>query len=167
MSGYLQAARCAAVRLACEQTLIVIQGRNIQGQSGRSSRCRTDLVRQVTKKVSLGRSTGGGVTEIYRQPCIFRACRAGMLLAIYQGLAGRLPVTSGCSGKSDVMNSAEPKVIHLRERDAEGALERLNRITGLRFARWPQSLVPLARDVAVEAQAGQTLAPDVRTVESA
>ncbi len=65
------------------------------------------------------------------------------------------------------MNSAEPKVIHLRERDAEGALERLNRITGLRFARWPQSLVPLVRDAVVEAQACQPLAPDVRTVESA
>lgn len=167
MSGYLQVARCAAVRPACEQTLIVLQGRNIQAQSGRFGRLRIDLVRQVTKKVSLGRSTGGGVTEIHRQTRILRACSAGMLLAIYQGLAGRLPVTSGCSGKSDVMNSAEPKVIHLRERDAEGALERLNRITGLRFARWPQSLVPLVRDAVVEAQACQPLAPDVRTVESA
>lgn len=49
------------------------------------------------------------------------------------------------------MNSAEDKVIHLCERDAEGALQRLNRITGLRFARWPQSLAPLARQAAGEA----------------
>lgn len=40
------------------------------------------------------------------------------------------------------MSSADNRVIHLHERDAEGALERLNRITGLSFARWPQSLVP-------------------------
>ncbi|QKE64048.1 hypothetical protein HNE05_12040 [Aquipseudomonas campi] len=65
------------------------------------------------------------------------------------------------------MNSAEPKVIHLRERDAEGALERLNRITGLRFARWPQSLAPLARKVAAEEAAGQELEAVERNVESA
>lgn len=65
------------------------------------------------------------------------------------------------------MNSAEPKVIHLRERDAEGALERLNRITGLRFARWPQSLAPLARQAAAEAAACQELAAVERNVESA
>lgn len=40
------------------------------------------------------------------------------------------------------MSSADNKVIHLHERDVEGALERLNRITGLSFARWPQSLAP-------------------------
>lgn len=49
------------------------------------------------------------------------------------------------------MNSAEDKVVHLHERDAERALERLNRITGLRFARWPHSLAPLARQAASEA----------------
>ncbi|MBS7663330.1 hypothetical protein I0D00_15480 [Pseudomonas lalucatii] len=32
------------------------------------------------------------------------------------------------------------KVIHLSRRAPEEALERLNRITGLRFARWPESL---------------------------
>lgn len=33
------------------------------------------------------------------------------------------------------------KVIHLHQRDPQEALERLNRITGLHFARWPESLV--------------------------
>jgi hypothetical protein len=33
-------------------------------------------------------------------------------------------------------------VIHLHRRDPQEALERLNRITGLHFARWPESLVP-------------------------
>ncbi|NQD91891.1 hypothetical protein HP532_04400 [Pseudomonas sp. CrR25] len=32
------------------------------------------------------------------------------------------------------------KVIHLYQRDPQEALERLNRITGLCFARWPESL---------------------------
>jgi hypothetical protein len=32
------------------------------------------------------------------------------------------------------------KVIHLYQRDPQEALERLNRITGLRFAHWPESL---------------------------
>lgn len=38
--------------------------------------------------------------------------------------------------------SVTKKVIHLHERDPHEALERLNRITGLEFARWPESLVP-------------------------
>jgi hypothetical protein len=33
------------------------------------------------------------------------------------------------------------KVIHLHRRDPQEALTRLNRITGLRFARWPESLL--------------------------
>lgn len=33
-------------------------------------------------------------------------------------------------------------VIHLHQRDPKEALERLNRITGLHFASWPESLVP-------------------------
>jgi hypothetical protein len=32
-------------------------------------------------------------------------------------------------------------VIHLHQRGPQEALERLNRITGLHFARWPESLV--------------------------
>jgi hypothetical protein len=34
-------------------------------------------------------------------------------------------------------------VIYLHQLDPQAALERLNRITGLRFSRWPQSLVPV------------------------
>ncbi|EZH82674.1 hypothetical protein AU05_06645 [Ectopseudomonas composti] len=33
------------------------------------------------------------------------------------------------------------KVIHLHRRDPQEALTRLNRITGLQFARWPESLL--------------------------
>ncbi|WP_372867148.1 hypothetical protein [Pseudomonas sp.] len=33
------------------------------------------------------------------------------------------------------------KLIYLHQRDPREALERLNRITGLNFARWPESLV--------------------------
>lgn len=42
------------------------------------------------------------------------------------------------------MAAIKGKVIHLYQRDPQEALERLNRITGLRFSSWPQSLVPLA-----------------------
>lgn len=40
------------------------------------------------------------------------------------------------------MTVIKNKVIHLYQRDPQEALERLNRITGLRFSRWPESLVP-------------------------
>lgn len=36
-------------------------------------------------------------------------------------------------------------VVMLHGRDSERALENLNRITGLRFSRWPESLVNSAR----------------------
>lgn len=39
------------------------------------------------------------------------------------------------------MTASKGKVIHLYQRDPQQALERLNRITGLRFSSWPQSLV--------------------------
>jgi len=39
------------------------------------------------------------------------------------------------------MTATKGKVIHLYQRDPQEALERLNRITGLRFSSWPQSLV--------------------------
>jgi hypothetical protein len=39
------------------------------------------------------------------------------------------------------MTATNGKVIHLNQRDPQEALERLNRITGLRFSSWPQSLV--------------------------
>lgn len=40
------------------------------------------------------------------------------------------------------MTTANGKVIELSRRDPQAALERLNRITGLSFARWPESLAP-------------------------
>ncbi len=40
------------------------------------------------------------------------------------------------------MTTANGKVIELSRGDPQAALERLNRITGLSFARWPESLVP-------------------------
>ena len=50
------------------------------------------------------------------------------------------------------MTASKGKVIHLYLRDPQEALERLNRITGLRFSSWPQSLVP-PRDTAEQEQA--------------
>ena len=38
--------------------------------------------------------------------------------------------------------SAQHKVIHLHQRAPQEALERLNRITGLCFSSWPESLAP-------------------------
>jgi len=48
------------------------------------------------------------------------------------------------------------KVIHLHRRDPQEALERLNRITGLHFARWPESLVPAPPEPAAESLAEQS-----------
>lgn len=48
------------------------------------------------------------------------------------------------------------KVIHLHRHDPQEALERLNRITGLHFARWPESLVPHPAEPAEEPLAGQS-----------
>ncbi|HLA32366.1 MAG TPA: hypothetical protein VJ047_15215 [Pseudomonas sp.] len=53
------------------------------------------------------------------------------------------------------MAATKGKVIHLYQRDPQEALERLNRITGLRFSSWPQSLVPAAE----QAQADTEQAP--------
>ncbi|MDD1508874.1 hypothetical protein [Pseudomonas sp. CNPSo 3701] len=41
------------------------------------------------------------------------------------------------------------KVVMLHARDSERALENLNRITGLRFSRWPESLVTTTATAAV------------------
>jgi hypothetical protein len=56
------------------------------------------------------------------------------------------------------MTATKGKVIHLYQRDPQEALERLNRITGLRFSSWPQSLVPLvepAQDTQVDTEQAQ------------
>ena len=38
--------------------------------------------------------------------------------------------------------SKPSNVIYLHQLDPQAALERLNRVTGLEFSQWPQSLVP-------------------------
>lgn len=40
--------------------------------------------------------------------------------------------------------ATDRRVIYLYQRDPQKALEQLNRITGLRFAHWPESLVQAA-----------------------
>lgn len=40
------------------------------------------------------------------------------------------------------MNDDQKNVVHLHQRDPQSALERLNRITGLQFSSWPESLLP-------------------------
>lgn len=50
------------------------------------------------------------------------------------------------------------KVIHLHRRDPQEALTRLNRITGLNFARWPESLL--------EHAASENLQPDAEDSNS-
>lgn len=42
--------------------------------------------------------------------------------------------------------SNKAKVIYLHQLDPQAALERLNRLTGLQFTRWPQSLKPAVQD---------------------
>lgn len=39
------------------------------------------------------------------------------------------------------MKKDQNNVVHLHQRDLTSALERLNRITGLQFSRWPESLL--------------------------
>jgi hypothetical protein len=48
------------------------------------------------------------------------------------------------------MTAKKGAVVHLHRLDPEDALERLNRITGLRFAHWPESLVQPVAESAVE-----------------
>lgn len=64
------------------------------------------------------------------------------------------------------MNGRKNKVIHLHRRDPQEALTRLNRITGLSFARWPESLLAhvaqdaRARDEA-ESESPLPISPEV------
>jgi hypothetical protein len=62
----------------------------------------------------------------------------------WQSLYGKvfkLSASQGVMRKWSLM-SKPSNVIYLHQLDPQAALERLNRITGLRFSRWPQSLVP-------------------------
>lgn len=47
-------------------------------------------------------------------------------------------------GRLAVMTGHKNTVIHLHRRDPQEALARLNRITGLQFAHWPESLLAYA-----------------------
>lgn len=47
--------------------------------------------------------------------------------------------------------SSKAKVIYLHQLDPQAALERLNRLTGLQFSRWPQSLKPAQQELATPA----------------
>lgn len=57
--------------------------------------------------------------------------------------------------------TGQNKVVHLYRRDPEEALTRLNRITGLRFARWPESLLEhaISEDPQPEAADSNSLPP--------
>ena len=66
---------------------------------------------------------------------------AGTLLAIGETVAIELPAGQGSLMTQAVMTGKKTKVIHLHRRDPQEALTRLNRITGLHFARWPESLL--------------------------
>lgn len=58
-------------------------------------------------------------------------------------MAIRLPAGHELAGCEGDMAANKDKVIYLSLRDPQEALERLNRVTGLRFSSWPQSLVSL------------------------
>jgi hypothetical protein len=87
---------------------------------------------------------------------------AGTLLAICIGRERSSCQQAGIGGVEGYMKATQGKVIHLYQRDPQEALERLNRITGLRFSRWPQSLAPIsaAADDQPEATASALLELD-------
>lgn len=47
--------------------------------------------------------------------------------------------------------SNKAKVVYLHQLDPQAALERLNRLTGLQFTCWPQSLRPAQQELLVQA----------------
>ncbi|MFZ6048663.1 hypothetical protein ACFW0H_21385 [Pseudomonas sp. CR3202] len=50
------------------------------------------------------------------------------------------------------MGNAKDKLIHLHERAPQRALDGLNRVTGLKFHHWPESLAPESVQEEVVAQ---------------
>lgn len=58
---------------------------------------------------------------------------------------------------ASAMGSTSDKLIHLHERVPQRALEGLNRVTGLKFRHWPQSLAPVS---AHEDREGMVLPPE-------
>ncbi|MCE4071403.1 MULTISPECIES: hypothetical protein [Pseudomonas] len=53
------------------------------------------------------------------------------------------------------MKKDQNNVVHLHQRDLTSALERLNRITGLQFSSWPESLLPSVPHDSAEAVAAE------------
>lgn len=53
--------------------------------------------------------------------------------------------------------SSKAKVIYLHQLDPQAALERLNRLTGLQFTSWPQSLRPAQPEQGLPAQASEVI----------
>lgn len=51
------------------------------------------------------------------------------------------------------MEKSSTKVVHLHKRKPREALEHLNRVTGLDFARWPESLLAYYRQDAEREEA--------------
>jgi hypothetical protein len=70
----------------------------------------------------------------------------------------KLPASQGVTRKWSLMSKPN-KVIYLHQLDPQAALERLNRITGLRFSHWPQSLLPAQETLpVVEVHVGECAA---------
>jgi hypothetical protein len=68
--------------------------------------------------------------------------QSGTLLAISRRESFNYQASQGMTTKWLLMSKPNT-VIYLHQLDPQAALERLNRVTGLRFSRWPQSLLPL------------------------
>ncbi|WP_137820595.1 hypothetical protein [Pseudomonas sp. 2FG] len=64
------------------------------------------------------------------------------------------------------MSRTKGKVIHLQQWDPQQALARLNRLTGLRFAQWPESLVQQSLQADAAEQEANDLAVAIPTSSS-
>lgn len=64
------------------------------------------------------------------------------------------------------MKTTKSTVTPLSATDSDAALERLNRVTGLRFARWPESLAPRNADTADAAPASNAEVAGDAAIES-
>jgi hypothetical protein len=85
-----------------------------------------------------------------------------MLLALGLMDSGRLLARQGSTESQSAMKGSKTRVVYLNQRDPDEALERLNRITGLSFSSWPQSLcTDNQRGVEAPESNGELLAVDV------
>ncbi|WP_137886615.1 hypothetical protein [Pseudomonas sp. 2FE] len=64
------------------------------------------------------------------------------------------------------MSRTKGNVIHLQQWDPQQALERLNRLTGLRFVQWPESLVQQSLQAGTAEQEANDLAVAIPTSSS-